>query len=525
MSRIERQLLQREAEIIKRKQELADLKVDFTEDERQKIRKRSKKDFFYFATTVFKEYFPKPFCRMHKDIKSYAEDYRRIVHLILGPPEHGKTTFFRIYKIYAAIYGLRHYFIKVTETMDLSKIDLSIIRLEFESNPRLRYLFGDLKTPGFWDEDCFHVKGNEFNPDGTWFEAFAFGVPPTGRIRQHYRPDCCDIDDLENYRRSGNVNISKEKLEFINNDIIPRMAEDAPILWFQNNARKTMASNILVEMDSKEREVLFPAFKIHMYPAWDRKRNQPLWFERYGHLKSEEEMRKHFGVGQMTWLGNYMQTPTVPEGTEFKKDNWRTYSKLPEDAIGLMFCDPASGGTGCYKAIEVLFYSMKTRRFYTPEAFVRQCDWEPYFNAMYDLHERYKKHIRFIGWEKDFHQDQFLLFMQLYPSVKDQPPLPIRPIAVAGHGNKEERIRSLAVPYESGQLLFHDDFLKSKDGLEAQMHLIGFPDYPFKDYADAKATAYRLLWDLFASALKGNGLTNNVSYTTVEKSRTSRNMY
>jgi hypothetical protein len=522
-SNIIEQLKKREQELDDRREQLKDLVLDITETERARVIKKAGKDFWYFCKKVFPEYCSKPFSDLHREIKECSDEKKRLVHVFAGPPEHGKTIIMRLYKIWCALYGHRHYIIKITETMDLSLIDCESIKLEFENNPRLIFLYGNLRTAGHWETGAFKVAPTKFNKYGTWFEAFAYGVPPTGRVREWFRPDFCDIDDLESYRKSGNVEISRDKLEFINNDIIPRLSNDAPIIWFGNNARKTMAMNIIIDMEPTERKEKFPAFIIHLFPAWDRKKNRPLWHEAYK-FDTEEEMRLFFGVGMMTWLGNYMQCPVVPSGLEFKLANWRSYSKLPDDALGIMMCDPAGGTKTCFKAIGILLFSVTTSKFYAPDCFVRQCDWEPYFIGMYKLYNRYEKHIRFIGWEEDFHQSQFLLFRKLYPTVKDKPPLPIRPITVKGSGPKPERIRKLTVPYEVGDILFHEDFLKSKEGIEAQSHLTGFPDYPYLDYADALGSAYREVFRMFAGKYI-NDMDSHEAYESLGKTRVNRNSF
>ena len=522
-SKIEEQIKRYELELADRRQQLGDLVLDFTPKEKEQIIKKGGNDFFYFAKKVFPEYCTYPFSRMHKDIHKFYLKVIRDLDLVEGPPEHGKTALLRIMKIWGAIYGKRFYQIKIAETMALSTIDLASIKIEFEDNPRIKFLYGDLRTTGKWDEGAFKVAPTKFNKYGCWFEAFAFGVPPTGRLREHHRPDFCDIDDIENYRKSGNIKISQEKLNFINNDVLPRLSMTSACIWFGNNARKTMAINIITEMEPRIRERDYPAFKIHIYPAFDVIKKEALWKEVYK-FNDEEEMRKHFKVGILTWKGNYMQSPVVPDGTEFKLEHWREYKEMPADAIGIVWCDPASGKSGCYKAAAPIFFSKTTLKFYIPECFCSQCDWEKYFLWMYDIYKRYQKRIRFIGWEKDFHQDQFILFKKLYPSMEGKPDLPIRPMDVKGQGPKDERIRSLTTPYEYGKLLFHEDFLLSKEGVEAQLHLIGFPDYSFKDFADALASGYRIVFNMFAGFMNGNE-NSGAGYESIDKLRTSRGVH
>lgn len=448
-SLIEKQLAERERILEERKLELQDLVVDITEAEREKVRQKALKGmrgFWFFAKKVFPEYFKYPFGRLHKDIIKAAFEKKRTVDVFAAPPEHGKTTLLRVFKIWAAIYGYYNYIIKVCETQDLSSLDLAIMKLEFEQNPRLKFLYGDLRTHGNWEESQFATAPTEWNKYGTFFEAFAYGIPPTGRVWKFFRPEFCDIDDLENYKKSANVNISREKLQFINNDIVPRVSEKGHIIWFGNNARKTMALNMIIEMKEEDRRFEYPAFRIHVYPAWKRK-GKAEWHERYRY-KSEEEMRVGLGVGMMTWLGNYMQSPIVPEGGVFKRKDWQEFSKLPKDAVGIIRCDPASGKKNCYKVAVVLLYSKSTRKFYCPAVYVRQSDWEPYFLALYDLYERFENQLIRIDWESNFYQDQYLKFRGLYPSVKDKPDLPIKPVDIKS--NKDIDIQTLAILMNSG---------------------------------------------------------------------------
>lgn len=525
-SLIEQQLTAYEQQLEERKQELSDLVIDITEDERERVKKRASRGlrgFWYFARKVFPEYFKYQFADFQKEIIKFASRKKREVHIVAAPPEHGKTTLLRIFKIWAAIYGKFHYIIKVCETKDLSLMDLATIKLEFELNPRLSFLYGDLKTKGSWEEDRFVVAPTEFNKHGTLFEAFAFGIPPTGRVWKQYRPDFCDIDDLENYKKSANIDISKEKLQFINNDIIPRMSESAPIIWFGNNARKTMAMNIIIEMKPENRKYDYPAFHIHVYPAWNVRKNRALWHQRYKY-KSQEEMRIALGIGMMAWLGQYMQSPVIPEGGIFKRIHWNEIpiKKIPRDAKGIIWCDPASGKANCYKVAAVILYSLQTKKFYIPAAYVRQSDWEPYFLALYDLYDRFMEKLMWIGWEQNFHQDQYLKFKELYPSVKDKPDLPIRPVEIKS--NKEVDIIMFSVPFEFGKVMFTDDFTKTNDGQEGKAQLVGFPDHPYKDFPDACARGYKQLFSIFAGFAAATNDDRSI-YESIETTRLNRQTF
>ena len=525
-SLIEHQLGELEKQLEERKLELSDLVIDITEAEREKVKHKAGKGikgFWFFAKKVFPEYFKYQFGDLHNDIVKFASTKKREVHVTAGPPEHGKTTLLRIFKIWASIYGYYHYIIKVCETKDLSLMDLATIKLEFEMNPRLNFLYGDLKTKNNWEADRFVIAPTEFNKFGTLFEAFAFGIPPTGRVWKHFRPDFCDIDDLENYKRSANIDISKEKLQFINNDIIPRMSESAPIIWFGNNSRKTMAMNIIIEMKPEDRKFEYPAFRIHIYEAWNKKKNKALWGARYK-FKSEEEMRTALGIGMMAWLGQYQQTPVIPEGGIFKRIHWIEIAanKIPKDARGIIWCDPASGKANCFKAAVVILYSLQTRKFYIPDAYVRQSDWEPYFTALYDLYERFNDQIYYLAWESNFYQEQYLKFKELYQSLKNKPDLPMRPVDVKS--NKDVDIQMFAQPFEFGKIIFAEEFTKGIDGQEGRAQIVGYPDHPFKDFPDACARGYKQLFLIFAGKIMSSN-SNREGYQSLNKSKISRESF
>jgi len=517
-SLILQQLEREQQRVDERRKELEGLVVDISSAERERIREKSAKDFWFFAKKVFPEYFKYKFSRMHKDIIKFAKEKNRKVDVVAGPPEHGKTTLLRVFRVWASIYGYYHYIIKVCETSELSTLDLAIIKMEFEDNPRINFLYGDLKTKGNWEENQFAIQPTEYNDYGTFFEAFAYGIPPTGRVWKHFRPDFCDIDDLENYKKSSNPKISEDKLQFINNDIVPRISEKGHIIWFGNNARKTMAMNMIIEMKKEDRDYEYPAFRVHVYPAF--KNGKPLWTARYSY-KTEEGMRIGLGIGSFTWQGNYQQKPTTPEGGIFKKKHYQTYGKLPKDATGIIWCDPAAGKKNCYKVALPIFFSRETRKFYLPDVYCKQSDWEPYFLAMYELHERYMDRVMYIAWEQNFFQDQYLRFKEIYESTKDRPDLPIRPVEVKS--NKQVDIEMFSVPYEYGKIYFSKTFDESGDGQEAKNQMFSYPDYTFNDFPDAAARGYKELFKIFAGymgSLVRDG--DRQTYKSVTKIRTQR---
>lgn len=492
-SLLEHQFARRERELLMqalRERGDKELPKEWAEQKEKRILK-AQSDFFYFAKTYFPDYyFNHPFNAKHKWMIEQAQRTDKKCVFIAGPRTFGKTLIFRIFKIWCACFGKRHFYGKVSDTIDLVYKDFKYVRMEMEYNAKIRADFGELIDPGWNAMAAFYVLPHKYNALGTLFSSYSAKVTARGELGKT-RPDFFEFDDFEDFSTSINIEISKFKLEVIERDFLPALADDGAAVMLGNNARTTCIFNIIAEMFDTDRAALHPSIELNIIPAWDDKKQKPTWSERYKY-KTEEEMRLGVGVSKSVWNSEYQQKPTPPEGTRFLMKDWTTFKTLPKDARGIVFCDPAMGETSCYKAAAVLFYSKTTRRFYSPDAFCRKCGWEDYFLGLYSLYERYKDHIVFFGWESNFFQAQFLDFQRLFVSTADRPRLPIREIRV--EGKKEWRIETVETPYSMKDIIFAEDFLKNRDGIEAQAQLIGYGNYPHKDFPDALASAYKEVW-------------------------------
>ncbi len=504
-------------ELLRRQQELTELRQSGGgfpagwEDTRDKRIAMASKDFFSFAKAYFPEkHFEFPFNEHHRWLIAQALRTDRSFSMIAAQRDFGKTRIFRAFKIWCACFGKKHFYGKVSDTIDLVEKDFKFVRLELSMNPKIVSDFGETIDPKWNSTHSFRVTRHKHNPHGTLFAAYSTTVTARGELADT-RLDFLEFDDFEDFSTSVNPEISKRKLEIIERDFLPSLASQGSAIMLGNNARTTGIFNLLKEMPEAERKLSHPAVELTVIPAWQQKKiyrglkliaeGRPTWHERW-QFKTEEEMRIALKVSHSVWQGEYQQNPAPPEGDRFKRSDYRTYKDLPPDVRGLIMCDPAYGTKACFKAAAVLLFSAKTRRFYSPECFVRQCGWEEYFLGMYALYDRYRPYISFVGWESNFHQAQFLDFQRLFASTASRPRLPIRCIAV--EGAKDWRIEKLETPYSMGDILFSEDFLSSRDGTEAIAQLIGFGSYPHVDFADALATAYAQCWS-FAASTFGEG--------------------
>jgi len=471
---------------------------------RAKRIERAGRDFFYFAVTYFpSSWFTAPFNAEHRWMMRQPLRTDRGIVAIAGDRGFGKTILFRVFKIWCAAFGKRHFYGKCSDTIDLVVKDFRHVRLELEHNARLISDFGRMLSADWNSAYTFHILPHAHNTRGTLFSAFSTTVTARGELAQT-RPDFIEFDDFEDFSTSINPDKSREKIEIIERDFLPALSDDGCAVLLGNNARTTCLFNILLQMSEADRCALHPAWELKVIPAWDVHHNRPTWHERYS-FRSEEEMRLAFRCSPSVWKAERQQQPVPPEGARFLSKDWTTFDRFPRDARGVMFCDPAMGTKSDYKAIAPVFYSERLGHFIVPAAFVRRCGWEEYFNGMYSMYDRFRDHIAYIAWEENFFQGQFLEFRRLYASVKDRPPLPIRQVRV--EGDKFWRIEQLETPYSMHNIRFAADFLSTPDGVEAQSQLVGYQgkkDGTHRvDFPDALASAYKLAWPMAGSRTGG----------------------
>jgi hypothetical protein len=474
---------------------LKSLPPDWEKNKSKRIKKGSK-DFFYAAKEYFPQWFDYPFCDEHHQLIDAAMSNDRLIHLFGAPRGFGKTRLFRVFKVFSACFGWKHHYSKASDTIDLVEKDFRWVRLILKYNPKIVADFGSIVDDSWDSLHSFRIVPHKHNELGTIFVANSYTVTPRGELGDT-RLDFEEFDDFEDFRTSINPDISLSKIDTIERDFQPALTEDGCGVYLGNNARTTCIINVLQEMKPADRKANHPALEVTIIDGWNEKKSRPTWHQRY-QAKTEDEFRASLAMSVSVFNAEVRQKPSPPEGTRFLLKDWRTYKSFPKDAVGVMFCDPAFGQKSDFKAIAPVFYSYSMRQFLVPESFVRRCGWEEYFLAMYSFHERYRNQLLYIAWESNFAQAQYLEFRKIYVSTQNKPDLPIRFIQV--EGDKFFRIEQLETPYSIGNILFAEDFLASRDGIEAQSQMIGYEgkkDANHRvDFPDALSSAYKLVWPI-----------------------------
>jgi predicted phage terminase large subunit-like protein len=174
---------------------------DNKKEQRERIR-RGEKDLEFFGRTYFPHYIARPASELHK---YFCEKYPAMIEAAIetgigdkeadaAPRGNAKSTWTSfILPIWCAVYKKRSYPLIVSETKDQAESFIQGIKLEFESNERLKQDFPNVcGIGGVWKADEI-VTCN-----GVKIEGVGSGQKLRGRKHGARRPDLVIGDDLEN---------------------------------------------------------------------------------------------------------------------------------------------------------------------------------------------------------------------------------------------------------------------------------------------------------------------------------------
>ncbi len=345
-------------------------KEETTFEETNKRIKRALKDYWFFDKTYFPEemygdgYFPT--AQFHKDIVKIC--ITPGFHIVFGPRDHGKTVTTKKVFLWKLLSGRTNITGTYAETLSKSSNIMRDVCTILEESDRLQHDFGatfierNERQTQFRLSPTF-IKDKELLK-ARFIAAFSEERSMRGYTRLFGRPQdvlADDVETLESSLQKHSVQMRTKKLL----ESFDSMSKGGSFVVMGNDFTQAGALHRMkVEFEDG---LLPPEYKVYSYKAWTD--NGPLWKSRFP-AKSEAELKRMVKVkSQSDWMGNYQQNPTPPEGDFFDQRNYAE-AQFPDDAIGIMYCDPnlSKKGKGDTTAITVLLYSRSTMRFYIVDA-------------------------------------------------------------------------------------------------------------------------------------------------------------
>jgi hypothetical protein len=190
---------------------------------------------------------PDPF---HHDIDAlvagwtpdYHPDGEAFVHVIHGPREHAKSVRARVGLLRRILRGDVHYPLVISEHLYIAQAHVDYLLIELTANARVA---ADYDVDVILRDRSDGILRLAVTPRATrkrhlvQIDAASYGRPVKGRVFVQHRPDFALIDDFESTRSAKNDQISKEKRDWVLQEVYPALV--GPVVWFGNVGHDTSA--------------------------------------------------------------------------------------------------------------------------------------------------------------------------------------------------------------------------------------------------------------------------------------------
>ena len=240
----------------------------------------------------------------HKEILADVSDKSKPFVADAAPRGHAKsTTVDFVFPLWSGCNGEHHFCLLVSDTYAQSVEFVNALKDEFDSNVKIRWLYGDL-TSDLWRDGEFVLS------TGIKFLAIGAGMKVRGLRFRQYRPDLVIVDDLENDEQVASVEQRKKLKRWFTKALLPALSRDGrcivigTILHFDS-----LLNNII---NHKE---MFASWHTRLYTAIYKGKDgkeHALWPEHMNldYLRAIRDNPKHPKyIGSIAFAQEYQQKP------------------------------------------------------------------------------------------------------------------------------------------------------------------------------------------------------------------------
>lgn len=467
---------------------------------------KQKDDFHFFRRTYFPHYYYLPGKSALQD--GLEEIYYRIKNSKTGekfavgaPRGHGKTTDAHlVFFIWCIVNEMKHFLTLFSDAIELAETIIESIKAELEENDNLKADFPKATGVGkVWK------IGDIVTCNGIRVKGFGSGKRVRGIKHGVYRPDHAGIDDLENDENVRSRD-QRDKLE-------SWLDEAVANLGAVDGTMSILYTGTILHRDA----VLARKLKLKFWnPIVFRAiiafpKRMDLW-EKYAYIY------KHSGLDEahafyeaskpdmddgakVLWkeavpieilmrkraespksFNKELQNNPNSDTQKFKRENMHFYKNAHNIDECYGWCDPAGNGKKSdFTSFTILGINRQERKAFVLVSDNRVLSSRQIIDNVIDLQKRFK--CKKWGFETNggqFHLKNWLLEAAFDNGVH----MPLK--GYHNSKNKEERIESLELPIENGQILLHEDFTILIEQLE------DFPEGLHDDAPDSLEGCYML---------------------------------
>ncbi len=432
-----------------------------------------------FGWFVARPYFPLETPPFHKEILDLIsnKDNRRVG--VIAPRGHAKsTTVDMTYPLWAGCFRQEEFVVIISDTYTQAAEFINALKDEFEHNPKIKWLFGNMRGDDWQDGEFVLSNGIKYAAKGS-------GMKIRGIRHRHTRPTLMIFDDIENDENIKSAEQRQKLYHWFTKAAIPALARGGravvigTILHFDSLVNKVM----------KQQDV-FKSWQTRVFYAITTEEDgteRALWPE-HRSLEKLRAMRDDPGdqefVGSIAFAQEYQHKPFSEEDAIIKPDWIKECepSQVPDEHLRIarvLTIDPAASERQTADFTAMIVADLYTDGNVYIRA-IRNQRTSPSVTAdtIRELDEIYKPQV--IGIEKGA---LGLVFRDLLEG------LPV--IGLEPDKDKVRRLLAVSRFFEAGRVYTVKNI---QNGQAFREQLIEFPKGTHDDMVDAAAYAVRLLF-------------------------------
>ena len=432
-----------------------------------------------FGWFIARPYFPLETPPFHKEILDLISDKNNRRIGVIAPRGHAKsTTVDMTYPLWAGCFEQEEFIVIISDTYTQAAEFINALKDEFENNPKIKWLFGNMKGDDWQDGEFVLSNGIKYAAKGS-------GMKIRGIRHRHTRPTLMIFDDIENDENIKSAEQRQKLYHWFTKAAIPALARGGravvigTILHFDSLVNKVM----------KQQDV-FKSWHTRIFYAITTEEDgteRALWPE-HRSLEKLRAMRDDPSdqdfIGSITFAQEYQHKPFSEEDAIIQPDWIKECepSQVPDKHARLarvLTIDPAASERQTADFTAMIVADLYTDGNVYIRA-IRNQRTSPSVTAdtIRELDEIYKPQV--IGIEKGA---LGLVFRDLLEG------LPV--IGLEPDKDKVRRLLAVSRFFEAGRVYTVKNI---QNGQAFREQLIEFPKGTHDDMVDAAAYAVRLLF-------------------------------
>lgn len=457
----------------------------YWDTDRDKLRRyllaifKRRENIHLFGWFVARPYFPLETPLFHKEILDLISDKNNRRIGVIAPRGHAKsTTVDMTYPMWAGCFEQEEFIVIISDTYTQAAEFINALKDEFENNPKIKWLFGNMKGDDWQDGEFVLSNGIKYAAKGS-------GMKIRGIRHRHTRPTLMIFDDIENDENIKSAEQRQKLYHWFTKAAIPALARGGravvigTILHFDSLVNKVM----------KQQDV-FKSWHTRVFYAITTEEDgteRALWPE-HRSLEKLRAMRDDPSdqdfIGSITFAQEYQHKPFSEEDAIIQPDWIKECepSQVPDKHARLarvLTIDPAASERQTADFTAMIVADLYTDGNVYIRA-IRNQRTSPSVTAdtVRELDEIYKPQV--IGIEKGA---LGLVFRDLLEG------LPV--IGLEPDKDKVRRLLAVSRFFEAGRVYTVKNI---QNGQAFREQLIEFPKGTHDDMVDAAAYAVRLLF-------------------------------